>query len=209
MEPEIQTIKNWLATGSVNIFGLPYSGKDTVGIRLAEILGGLYLSSGLILREVEKENLEVRKTLSAGLFAPQDQFFNIVLPYFSRADLADHPLILGGVGRWVGEENATMEAAAAGGHAIKAALLLNVSEADIRSRWDQARIIQDRGERSDDKELKILDTRISEFQTKEIPVIMHYKNFGLLIPINADQSKDKVFAEVVKKLAQFAASANN
>ena len=38
MEAKIAKIKTWLGTGSINIFGLPMSGKDTQGIKLAEAL---------------------------------------------------------------------------------------------------------------------------------------------------------------------------
>ena len=30
MEEKITVIKQWLGTGSINVFGLPFSGKDTV-----------------------------------------------------------------------------------------------------------------------------------------------------------------------------------
>ena len=40
MEEKFEKIKEWLGTASVNIFGLPMSGKDTVGMRLAEKLDG-------------------------------------------------------------------------------------------------------------------------------------------------------------------------
>ena len=52
MEEKIETIKEWLGTGSINIFGLPMSGKDTQGIKLAEALGAKFLSSGLIIRAI-------------------------------------------------------------------------------------------------------------------------------------------------------------
>ena len=55
MEEKIETIKEWLGTGSINIFGLPMSGKDTQGIKLAEALGAKFLSSGLIIRAMEKD----------------------------------------------------------------------------------------------------------------------------------------------------------
>ena len=55
MEEKIQKIKEWLGTGSINIFGLPMSGKDTQGIRLAEAIGAKFLSSGMIIRAMEQE----------------------------------------------------------------------------------------------------------------------------------------------------------
>ena len=205
MNEEIAIIKNWLGLGSINVFGLPYSGKDTVGIRLAEAINGRYLSSGLILREA-KENQAVSDSLKAGLWVPTDQFYDLVLPFFHREDLKDLPLILGGIGRWSGEEPAVMDAASSSGHEIKAVILLNMSEADVHLRWEQGKILQDRGERSDDQNEKSLDTRINEFRTKTMPVIQTYRNLGLLIPIRADMSKDEVFTEVLQKLAAFAAS---
>lgn len=205
MENEIAFIKNWLGTGSINIFGLPYSGKDTVGIRLAENLNGKFLSSGLIIREA-KENRAIQKNVDAGLLAPTNQFYELVLPYFSREDLAPFPLMLSSIGRWSGEEVTVMNAADTSGHPIKAVVLLNISENDIKERWEQAQILQDRGYRADDRKPEILKTRIDEFQTKTMPVIQYYKDLGLLIPVNADQPKEAVFVEVVKKLTEFAQS---
>ena len=59
MEEKINTIKNWLQTGSINIFGLPMSGKDTQGIRLAEALNAKFLSSGMIIRAAEEEQHKI------------------------------------------------------------------------------------------------------------------------------------------------------
>ena len=50
MEEKIEAIRKWLGTGSINIFGFPMSGKDTQGVKLAEVLGGKLLSSGIIIR---------------------------------------------------------------------------------------------------------------------------------------------------------------
>ena len=57
MDEKLQFIKTWLKTGSINIFGLPMSGKDTVGVRLAEDLGARFLSSGMIIRAMEEDTL--------------------------------------------------------------------------------------------------------------------------------------------------------
>jgi adenylate kinase len=206
MEENITTIKNWLGTGSINIFGLPLSGKDTVGIRLAETIGGRFLSSGMILREAEKTDRELRHNLESGLMAQTEKFFDLVLPYFQRQDLGDYPLILGGIGRLVGEEGTVMQFAEASGHPIKAVMLLNISEADIHARWDQSRVLQDRGERADDKDRKTLNVRMKEFHTKTMPVIQFYRHNGLLVSINADQPKDAVFNEVINKLTDLARS---
>ncbi|MBR0134118.1 hypothetical protein IJM16_02535 [Candidatus Saccharibacteria bacterium] len=202
MENYIAIIKQWLGTGSINIFGLPFSGKDTVGVRLAELLGARLLSSGLILRSAGDK--ELLKDLAAGVLAPTGKFKDLVLPYLKREDLAQYPLILSSVGRWEGEEYDVISAAADGGHPIKAALLLNVSEAEVKNRWEASRMLQDRGQRQDDHDLEILDVRIKEFITKTMPVIETYRKRGLLLPITANKDRDTVLRNALVALYDMA-----
>ena len=208
MDQKITLIKEWLGTGSINVFGLPFSGKDTVGVRLAETLGAKFLSSGLILRAAEKEDSTLAKELGAGNLAPTETFRSIILPYFGREELASFPLVLSSVGRWEGEEGPVMDAARAGGHEIKATILLNISEEEARKRWDVSKQLGDRGERSDDREKSILDNRISEFVQKTMPVINTYRELGLLVSVKAMGTRDEVFAEVIDELAKLATQNN-
>ena len=203
MDKNIEIIKEKLGTGSIDIFGLPLSGKDTVGLRLAEAIGGKMLSSGLILRAAEKEDKDLFSEMSAGKLAATDKFREIVLPYLKRPDLAQFPLILSSVGRWEGEEYDVIEAAKEGGHPIKAVILLNISEAEAKKRWEVLQTLQDRGNRSDDKVAAVLDTRIKEFIEKTMPVIETYRKRDILLPIFADTDKETVYQRVVEALAKF------
>ena len=197
-ESQIDTIKQWLGTGSINIFGLPMSGKDTQGIKLAEALGAKFLSSGMIIRAMEEET---RQNLTGeGILIPTNLFYEWVLPYFERRDLFKYPLILSSIGRWKGEEDQVMSVAAGAGHEIKAAIILNISEADVENRFKESKVLGDRGDRQDDKDLEIFHTRIQEFREKTIPVLQHYRSLGILIEVNGDQSREAVFNEIVSKL---------
>lgn len=195
---KIKIIKKWLGTGSINIFGLPMSGKDTQGIKLAELLNAKFLSSGMIIRTMETETKQ--KLSDKGNLIPTNIFYEWVLPYFERRDLFSYPLILSSIGRWVGEENQVMSVAAGAGHEIKAAVILNISEADVENRFNEAKVLNDRGERADDKNLEIFRTRLKEFREKTMPVLQHYNSLGLLIEINGDQTREAVFNELVEKL---------
>lgn len=198
MEDKIEAIKQWLGTGSINIFGLPMSGKDTQGIKLAEALGAKFLSSGIVIRAMEaKTRKNYTKT---GDLIPTNIFYEWVLPFFERPDLFKYPLILSSIGRWQGEEDQVMSVAAGSGHDIKAAIILNISEADVEERFKAAEVLQDRGERQDDKDLNIFRNRLHEFRTKTLPVLQHYKTLGLLIEVNGDQSREAVFNEIIDKL---------
>ena len=200
MEEKIARIKEWLGTGSINIFGLPMSGKDTQGIRLAEMLGAKFLSSGMIIRAAEAETH--RDLTGNGKLVPTNLFYDLVLPYFGRSDLADFPLILSSIGRWYGEETSVIEMASATDHPIKAAVLLNISEADVMDRFETAKILNDRGDRNDDKEASIFYTRIQEFTEKTLPVLQHYKELGLLTEVRGDQTRDEVFLAMIDALYQ-------
>ena len=207
MESKIEVIKEWLGTGSINIFGLPMSGKDTQGIKLAETLDAKFLSSGIIVRAIEAQSKETYS--QSGSLIPSDVFYEWVLPYFERPELFRTPLILSSIGRWFGEENQTMSVAAGAGHPIMAAIILDVSEADVIARYEKSKELGDRGERPDDKNINIFKNRIQEFNQKTVPVIQHYNELGLLIRINGDQPRDAVFNEIVEKLYEKASGAQS
>ncbi len=198
MDDKISTIKTWLDTGSINIFGLPMSGKDTQGLKLAEALDAKFLSSGLIIRAKEAETNQGYS--EHGALIPTNVFYEWVLPYFERPDLFNHPLILSSIGRWYGEETAVMTAAAGAGHDIKAVILLEISEADVEKRFEAAKTLNDRGERKDDSDIETFRTRLTEFRSKTIPVLNHYEELELLIKVNGNQSREEVFNEIVEKL---------
>lgn len=200
MNDKVEAIKSWLGTGSINIFGLPMSGKDTQGIKLAETLGAKFLSSGMIIRAMEEQTKN--HYTDHGALIPTNVFYEWVLPYFERPDLFNYPLILSSIGRWHGEEDQVMSVAAGAGHEIKAVIILNVSEADVEKRFEAAKTLNDRGNRPDDKDLETFKTRLKEFREKTAPVLQHYNSLGLLIEVDGDQPREQVFNEIVEKLYQ-------
>ncbi len=202
MNEQLAKIKNWLGTGSINIFGLPMSGKDTVGVNLAECLEGRFLSSGIIVRAMEQELGE--NMSGGGQLIPSNLFYDWVLPYFEKEELANSSLVLSSIGRWAGEEDQVMAVARAAGHPIKAVVMLQLSEQAAIERWEAAKMLNDRGLRADDADPKVFETRINEYREKTVPVLRHYQELGLLIPVSATGSREQVFANVVEALAKFA-----
>lgn len=198
MEEKISAIKTWLGTGSINIFGLPMSGKDTQGIKLAETLDAKFISSGMIIRAMEKKTNN--NYTKHGELTPTNVFYEWVLPYLERRDLFNYPLVLSSIGRWQGEEDQVISVAKGAGHEIKAAIILNISEADVEQRFHAAKVLADRGKREDDRDLEVFRVRIKEFREKTLPVLQHYKTLGLLVEVNGDQPREAVFNEIVEKL---------
>ena len=204
LSEKLVKIKNWLGTGSLNIFGLPMSGKDTVGMRVAEDLQAKFLSSGIIIRAYEAEQNE--DMTGSGKLIPTNTFYDIILPYFSREELRNDSLVLSSVGRWSGEEDKIMEAAKAGGHEIKAVVLLDLTEEEVKNRFEAAKILNDRGERADDSNIEVFETRLAEFREKTMPVLNHYDELKMLVKVPASGSRDEVYTNVIDRLVEFIGS---
>ena len=204
LAPRLQKIKTWLGTGSINIFGMPMSGKDTVGVRLAEDIGGRFLSSGLIIRSMEAMNN--RHLTDRGELIDTNIFYDWVLPYFDKEELKDSALVLSSIGRVYGEEDVVIERARLSGHPIKIAVALNISEASVIERWKTVATVDEinnRGARLDDNSLEVFENRLKEFRNKTVPVLLHYRAMGILVEVHANADRETVYRETIDQIYQF------
>lgn len=202
MKEELAAIKAWLGQGSINIFGMPFAGKDTQGEALADLLGAELLGGGKILRNSVIPS-HVQAIMEAGGLIPVDDYLRIVLPYLSHEQFSGRPLMLSSVGRWDGEQHGVLQATEASGHPLKAVLLLTVSEDTARQRHAESVARGDRGPRADDNE-DVFTTRLNEYQLKTLPVVEFYKAHGLLLEIDGSPEPPEVTNAILQKLAALA-----
>ncbi|MDB5167139.1 MAG: hypothetical protein JWN26_284 [Candidatus Saccharibacteria bacterium] len=196
---QIATISDWLGSGSINIFGLPFAGKDDQTNRLAKLFNGPQIGSGDIFRAGITP--EIKSYFDEGTLMPSSLFVKMVLPYLSQSSLQGKPLLLSSVGRWYGEEDGVMQVLEEASHPLKAVIYLVVSREDALERLHKSKDLKDRGDRDDDDE-KLIETRFEEFEQKTTPVIDHYRQLGLLIEIDATKSREEVRDDIVKQLAE-------
>ncbi|HMM62416.1 MAG TPA: nucleoside monophosphate kinase [Candidatus Saccharibacteria bacterium] len=196
---QLEFIRNWLGSGSINIFGLPFSGKDSQGKILADLFNGELIGGGQILRESVIPD-GVRRDLDSGILVPTADFIRIVLPFLSKPELAGKPLILSAVGRWHGEEDGVVGALDAANHPTKAVINLSITEESARRRWLEHENHKDRGERRDDS-AEILENRFSEFSSKTLPVLEYYRERDLLIEIDGNGPRSDVTNSIISALA--------
>lgn len=201
-QTQLEIISRWLGTGSINIFGRPFAGKDSQGRKLADLFDGILLGGGDILRSSTIPE-HVRKLMHDGQLIPSSDYIDIVLPYLSQESLKNHPLILSSVGRWHGEETGVIRALEEANHPLKAVVYLSLNEDDVHARWHEIETHQDREARHDDL-VGILDTRLSEFEQKTIPVIDYYRSVGLLIEVDGSDTRENVKAAIIDGLASHA-----
>jgi len=197
---ELQSVKDWLGTGSINIFGLPFSGKDTHGHELARVFDASVMGGGQILRNsvIPKR---VQEIMENGALIPIDDYISIVTPYLSSPQFANQPLILSSLGRWHGEEPGVISAATAANHPIKAVIYLHVTEKTALERHHASREEAARGLRADDA-AHLLEVRFSEFHNKTLPVIEFYKQQGLLIEVDGNPPVAEVSHTILVKLLE-------
>jgi adenylate kinase len=192
---KIAIIKQWLGSGSINIFGRPFSGKDSQGRILADVLGGDLISSGEILRShANREDLN--SSTNKGKMFPTDKFFELVAPFLSQPNFDNKPLILSSIGRWHGEESGIVSALKTANHPLKSVIYLDISKEDAYKRDEASAQLMDRQGRDDDSE-EVLATRFDEFDQKTIPVIDYYRDMGILINIDGRPSRDIVTKEII------------
>ena len=206
-DEQINLIKDWLGKGSINIFGRPFSGKDSQGRILSEILDGIIISSGEMFRKNIIED-SVKSIIDAGNLAPSQDFINLILPYFNQDNLKEKALILSSVGRWNGEENYVIESLEKSNHPLKAVVHLIISDDEARVRQQALLSNDDRLNRADDT-ASVLENRFNEFATKTLPVINHYRDLNLLIEIDGNQSREKVTENIIIALTKYISNKNN
>lgn len=200
----LDKIKQWLGVGAINIFGLPFAGKDTHGRELARLFDAPLLSSGEVFRNsralLSPEDLE---TLDTGGLPPSDVFLKLFTPYFNKPEFARSPLILSSVGRWIGEEQGVMQAANESNHPVKAVVYLHLDEDKVYKRLIASQQKGDRGDRPEDAE-HVIETRINEFNEKTLPVIEVYRELDLLIEVDSNAEREQVLKSILARLLMIA-----
>lgn len=203
MNEKIQKISKWLDSGSINIFGCPFAGKDTQARKLATLLGGDLIAGGDILRSHEDQAM-IEQIMDSGGLIPSEFYFNLVLPYLSQPKFKNKPLVLSSVGRLQGEETTILKATQDSDHPTKAVILLQLNEQEVWKRFDIAKTtLHDRGGRDDD-DREVIKTRLANFKQKTMPVIEFYRKKNLLIEVDGSKTRDEVTNEIISKLATVA-----
>ena len=202
MESQIILITDWLGTGALDLFGRPFAGKDTQADLLAELFHGVVIGGGDILRS-QPIPPEIQKDMDSGTLIPTNYYLSVMVPYLSQPSLAGTPLLFSSVGRWHGEEPGIIEGAEQSGHPLKAVINLELSADAVRQRYEESKLLQDRGERADDSP-EVIENRLAEYQNKTEPVLQFYRDKGLLIEVDGTKSREVVTQEILDSLARLA-----
>lgn len=193
IEHKIGEVKEWLGTGSINVFGRQFAGKDVQLNRLAKLLGTNIpvLSGGEILRQSDNISPDDRAAMNRGELIDSEAYKRYILPGLSAPEHDGKPLLLSAVGRMIGEEASVLEATSAAGHPTLAVVELMISDQEAHRRLARS----DRKRPDDTPEA--LDERLNWFADKTIPVLDVYEDMGLLMQVDATPPEEVVFSDLV------------
>ncbi|HEX6695562.1 MAG TPA: adenylate kinase [Solirubrobacteraceae bacterium] len=182
------------------LLGGPGAGKGTQGARLAERLEVEHVAAGDALRAEVERGTEIGNRVAgyvdAGELVPDEVVVDLMTPIVAAA-AQKGGYILDGFPRNLAQAHVADDAWEQRGIGPEAVVYLEVAEGELKRRL-LARA-QTEG-RSDDTP-EVIDNRLALFAETTFPLVEHYRERGLLVPIAADQAPDAVTDDVLGRLA--------
>jgi len=204
------------------LLGPPASGKGTQAARLREALDLPHVASGDLFRENLKNETELglkaKAYMDRGVLVPDDVTIAMVMDRLSRPDCANGAL-LDGFPRTIAQAEALDQELAAQGHKISIVPNIVVPDEVLVERVSGRRLCRlcgeayhvrfnpakqpgvcdtDGGElyQRDDDKPETVRKRLQVYWEQTSPLIGYYRNQGVLIEVNGNQSIDAVAADL-------------
>ena len=178
------------------IIGIQGSGKSTQGNSLSKEFSIPYLSTGHIFRDVSHEKTSfgryIKEVVNAGVLAPDDITLEIVSSYLQRTEY-QKGYVLDGFPR-------TLAQAKSFRNGIDKVVYLKVS--DKEALWRLSYRKDERYDIREDETLKAIRRRIEQFHKHTQPVIEYYRQKGLLIEVDGEQSIEEIHKEIMRKIGR-------
>jgi adenylate kinase len=203
--------------------GAPGSGKGTQANRLVGEKGFKHISTGDLLRsEIAKQSAlgkEVKQVMDAGQLVSDDLVIRLLQ---ANIDLQNSQYIFDGYPRNLAQAQ-TLDREVLKG-AKSTAIHFDIDMQKLVARLTNRRTCKDCGaiynliskqpkitgqcdkcgstnlvQRADDKE-DVISNRLQVFQDTIAPVLKYYQDLGRLMSVNAEQSEDEIYKQIVAKL---------
>lgn len=169
------------------LIGIQGSGKSTQGNLLSQKLAIPYISMGNIFREMAKQETDLGKfiaqTINGGNLIPDEKTLAIIGEYLKKPEY-QNGYILDGFPR-------TLIQAKAFTDNINFVISLLIS--DKEALWR----ISGRNDNREDETLAAIKKRIGLFHEVTEPVLDYYKEKGILLEINGEQTIEAINQEIL------------
>ncbi len=174
------------------LIGIQGSGKSTQGVLLSKELGIPYLSTGHIFRDLAKEKTplgrEIKLIMNAGVLISDQKTLSIVSEYLSRPEY-EKGYIIDGFPRTLNQvENFS--------NGVDKVFYIKIS--DKEALWR----IAGREDVREDETLLAIRRRIDSFHKFTEPVVGHYREKGILVEVDGEQSIEVIAKEILNALGK-------
>ncbi len=213
---------------NILIIGAPGTGKGTMSEKLIEKYGIVHVSTGDMLRESVKNGTEVGKKahgyMERGELVPDEVIHDIILERFAQKDM-ENGILMDGYPRTLAQAEDLDSILASLGKKVDCVLNLELDEEILIGRVTGRRTcpnckaiyhIQNMPPKVEgvcdicgsqlvtrkDDTVESLRVRLEAYHESTKDVIGYYANKGIVKTINADQSVEKVFADIVEALGE-------
>lgn len=182
------------------LFGPPGAGKGTQSERIIERYRLSHISTGDLFRKHLGEKtllgLEAQRYMDNGKLVPDEIVIGMVEDKIKSTTDASG-FIFDGFPRTVPQAEALDHLLQSIQESISVMISLNVPEQELKQRLRNRAKISGRADDQDDDKI---ETRISEYREKTIPVATFYDNQGKLVVIDGVGPIDEIFANISKVL---------
>ena len=190
---KINEIGECLGSGTMNVFGPQWAGKDTNLEPFSKIYNVPIIGGGDILRNSEIP-AHIKVIMESGELIPSEDYKEIVLPYLGQPAFEGKPLLLSSVGRMIGEEQGVLQATEAAGHPTTLAVQFNITREESFRRFETSP-----GRNRADDTAEALTTRLDFYEKYTLPTMDVYEDLGLLIKVDAMPEISVVFNSFVNQ----------
>ncbi|MCP4442622.1 MAG: AAA family ATPase [Aureispira sp.] len=186
---------------NIIIFGPPLAGKGTQSKKIIKDFGLTHLSTGDALRSEKAQNsdlgIEAAEYSSKGLLVP-DELVAKVVEKFYHNHKEEKGILFDGYPRNIDQAQHLLDLFEADNTPLSQIIFLKVPREELLKR---AKKRAEEQNRKDDRDPKIVLTRIDEFERLTIPAVQHIKATGVkTTEIDGNQSIESIYIKIQEVL---------
>lgn len=183
----------------ISLYGLPAAGKTTQAELLFKKYGLYQFGMGDKLRaEINAGTAlgqKAQETVAKGFLVPDEVIKGILQNVKKQAQ--ETGIVFDGFPRMIPQAELLEEMLKEINMEVDLFVLLKISPEEAERRIDAR---SESGGRADDKDPKVVNSRMEVFRKESLPLIAHYRQQGKFIEIDGEKSIAEVFAEIDKHL---------
>ncbi len=203
---------------NILIFGPQGSGKGTQAKLIAERMGFTHLSTGQMLRDIAKNDVNLANILDQGLLVDDQMLLEYLFTYLQNNNVYDK-LIIDGTPRTLYQYKEIINWFKSKGKPITLAIYLEISDAEALRRLSARRQHKITGEiynlvtnppssdikdadliQRDDDKPESIQKRLNAFHVQTEPIVKLMQEDGILFKVDGERPIEEIYSDLKKEV---------